>query len=140
MLHLRFRPPDITVAQQGHQVIGDRSHDRILEIDHRQLVLASEHQVAAVKIPVHQHPGLLQGTVDQLPKKITQQGLLSRSRRVSQQSLHKPLLEAAQFLTQQGSVVFTKASAAAIHRRHFRQHFEGATVVAVHRSGHERRQ
>ncbi len=64
LLHLRRGPADITVPQQGHQVVADRAQHRVLEVDDAEAAVGLRHQVAAVKIPVHQHARLLQGTGD----------------------------------------------------------------------------
>ena len=85
-MHLLCRPLDIAIAQQGHQVVGDRTHHRILEINHRQAALVLRHEIAAVKIPVHQHPGLLQGAADQFLEKLVQYKPLFLAQGATQQA------------------------------------------------------
>ena len=133
-------PTHIAVAQQGHQVVGDRPRYRVLEIDDRQGAVRLGHQVAAVEIPVHQHLRLLQGTGHQQRVQLVQQAALLFIRGVPQQGLCKPGGEAAQLLLQQGGIVVGNIQAGGIYRRHAQQHIHGPPVSGVDRPGGQFRQ
>ena len=57
--------PVIAIAQQRHQVVGDRTAHGILKIQHPQIATAVEQQIAAVIVAVNHYLWLLGGTVDQ---------------------------------------------------------------------------
>ena len=124
-------PADVAIAKQGGQVIGDRACYRILKIDHRQRPVLQQHEIAAVKIPVHQHRRLLQRTVHQFPPQRGAQALFDGVGGIVQQGLYEPRRETPQFLLQQGRVVSRERRRRYIDSRHPLQDIQGAAIVLI---------
>jgi hypothetical protein len=58
--HPRCGPSDITILEQGHEVVSHRTRDCILEVDDPGIAVGQQHQVARVIITVHEGYGLRQ--------------------------------------------------------------------------------
>jgi FeS assembly SUF system regulator len=118
-LHPRDIPGDVTVAQQGDQVIGDGAAHGILEIDdgriHQQPIgrggfgrLDAE-QIAAVEIPMHEGARLLLGGGREECERRVDDGLLDRARLETQVALQKPDWQQVHFIQQALAVVSGQA-------------------------------
>ena len=57
LVHLLFGEVHVRIAQQRHQVVGVRSHPRVLKVDDVELTVV-QHQVAAVIVAMAEHPRL----------------------------------------------------------------------------------
>jgi len=58
LLNALARPTDVTILEQGHEVVANGSAQRILEIDDAGIALRRDHQVARVIVAMHEHHGL----------------------------------------------------------------------------------
>ncbi|MCY1418649.1 hypothetical protein D9M71_342130 [compost metagenome] len=99
-----LRPAEEGVLEQAGDVVGDRTVDRVLEIQHAR-VRGTQHQVARHVVAMHQHLGLGQGAADQQVGNALPGRQALALQLDPQVTLQVPLGEQLQFATQQGIVI-----------------------------------
>jgi len=107
--NLLARPIDIAVAQQRHQVVGNRAGNCILEIEDARVVprfvSRQYHQVARVVVAVYPDRRLLEGIGDQQLEYLLQFAPLFISQLETEMFLQQPVRKQHHFSSQQFPVI-----------------------------------